>query len=38
MDWRVFLTSLYTEGNMYIGGVQVDDPSALLFAPVYLGR
>ncbi|MEI3377259.1 MAG: DUF1700 domain-containing protein [Coriobacteriales bacterium] len=38
MDWRVFLTSLYTEGNMYIGGVQVDDPNALLFAPVYLGR
>lgn len=37
MDWRVFLTSLYTEGSVYIGGVPVDDPSALLFAPVYLG-
>ncbi len=35
-DWRVFLTSVYTEGKMYLGGVQVESPERLLFSPYAL--
>ncbi|TJW11191.1 DUF1700 domain-containing protein [Parvibacter caecicola] len=35
-DWRVFLTSVYTEGKMYLGGAQVESPERLLFSPYGL--
>ena len=35
-DRRVFLTSVYTEGKMYLGGAQVESPERLLFSPYGL--
>lgn len=32
-DWRVFLTSLYVDGRVYLGGVWVQHPESLLFSP-----
>lgn len=38
-DWRIFITSLYTEGNVYLGGMLVATPERLLFSPYwFLGR
>lgn len=35
-DWRVFLTSLYSEGTFYLGGVEVEDPTRLLWSPFHM--
>lgn len=35
-DWRVFLTSLHTDGKVYLGGVWVQHPENLLFSPYIL--
>ncbi len=32
-DWRIFLTSSFSDGRMYFGGVEVTDPDKLLFSP-----
>lgn len=35
-DWSIFLTSVYSEGDVYLGGIRVEDPGRLLFSPYML--
>lgn len=35
MDWHVFSSSYFKDGNVYLGNAHVDDPSKLLFFPTF---